>query len=393
MKEFYNSIASMEPMMPEVDIKLENLAFDLNEKSTTLKTKIPQHLISPVSNLIRSMNCYYSNFIEGHNTLPVDIERALVNDFSTDNKKRDLQLEAKAHIEVQKLIESRLENNDILDLNYIKWVHSEFYKYLPEELLWITNPETEQKIKVEPGIFRKSCVKVGKHTPPDAEVLENFLKRFKEVYNPEHLSKIKQLIAVAASHHRLLWIHPFYDGNGRVARLIAHAYFLKIGTGNKLWSISRGLARNQERYKQLLMNADKIRINDYDGRGNLSQQALKDFCIFFLETCMDQVEFMDSILQPNKLLERIETYINEQIQKGYLLKGSFQLIREAFYNGPFERGQSDSLTGYKTRQARSVVSALTKAGLLTSDTPKGPLKLGLPLNALDRFFPRLYPEV
>ena len=51
------------------------------------------------------MNCYYSNLIEGHNTHPVDIERALAGDYSTDPEKRDLQLEAKAHIAVQKWID------------------------------------------------------------------------------------------------------------------------------------------------------------------------------------------------------------------------------------------------------------------------------------------------
>lgn len=44
------------------------------------------------------MNCYYSNLIEGHDTHPTDIERALKNDYSNDPRKRDLQLVAKAHI-------------------------------------------------------------------------------------------------------------------------------------------------------------------------------------------------------------------------------------------------------------------------------------------------------
>ena len=51
------------------------------------------------------MNCYYSNLIEGHDTHPVDIERALKNDYSADSAKRNLQLEAKAHIAVQQWID------------------------------------------------------------------------------------------------------------------------------------------------------------------------------------------------------------------------------------------------------------------------------------------------
>jgi hypothetical protein len=47
----------------------------------------------------------YSNLIEGRNTHPIDIERALRNDYSQDETKRDLQLEAKAHIMVQEWID------------------------------------------------------------------------------------------------------------------------------------------------------------------------------------------------------------------------------------------------------------------------------------------------
>jgi len=44
------------------------------------------------------MNCYYSNLIEGHNTLPIDIDRALRDDYAGDPKRRNLQLEARAHM-------------------------------------------------------------------------------------------------------------------------------------------------------------------------------------------------------------------------------------------------------------------------------------------------------
>jgi Fic family protein len=82
------------------------------------------------------------------------------------------------------------------------------------------------------------------------------------------------VIAVAATHHRFLWIHPFLDGNGRVARLMSHAMLLEIGIGSALWSVSRGLARNSADYKRLLMAADEPRRNDLDGCGALSHEAL-----------------------------------------------------------------------------------------------------------------------
>src|SRR5450755_2731907 len=80
---------------------LTDLALDLTQKSAGFRRSLPPTLLASLADLVRPMNFYYSSLIEGHVTHPVDIERALKNDFSKDARKRDLQLEAKAHIAVQ----------------------------------------------------------------------------------------------------------------------------------------------------------------------------------------------------------------------------------------------------------------------------------------------------
>ena len=99
----------MEPMRISKEsnarLELTELVFELAKRSTAFRASLPRGLAEPLAEFVRSMNCYYSNLIEGHNTHPVDIERALNNDFSKNPKKRDLQLEAKAHIEVQRWID------------------------------------------------------------------------------------------------------------------------------------------------------------------------------------------------------------------------------------------------------------------------------------------------
>jgi Fic family protein len=232
---------------------------------------------------------------------------------------------------------------------------------------------------------------VGRHLPPAASALPRFLSRFEEAYSPEHLSKIRQIVAVAAAHHRFLWIHPFYDGNGRVARLMSHAVLKRLGVGSSLWSAARGLARNVGSYKALLMAADEPRHNDLDGRGNLSEAALVQFCQFFLATCVDQIDFMRSILEPSELLRRMEIYVEEEVRAGRLPKGSFPLLREALLAGEFERGQAPALTAYKERMARIVLSQLLEHGLLVSAGPRAPVRLGFPINVVERWFPALYP--
>ena len=384
------TIDLMEPMLPsEGNRELEDLVVSLIQATSSLKAILRPRMTETLGNLVRNMNCYYSNLIEGHNTTPRDIERALVEDFSSNPAKRDLQLEAKAHIEVQKLIDLN-KNQDFVSIDFIQLLHREFCSRLPDSLLWIG--EESNKMQVIPGEFRTGRVIVGEHTPPDADKIERFLGRFIEIYHPHKLSKIKQVIAFAAAHHRLLWIHPFYDGNGRVARLFSHAYFKEIGIGSSIWSVSRGLARKSQEYKKLLMSADCQRINDLDGRGNLSLKALNEFVYFFLETAIDQVNFMKSLIEPETLIKRLNLYINEEIALRKLPEGSFALLREVILLDEVERGSASQITGYQPRQARTILNTLCKEGFLISDTPKSAVRIGFPLKAIDRIFPSLYPS-
>lgn len=384
----------MEPMLPEPgDRRLEDLALMLVSKASALAGMIRPEVQASVGELVRSMNCYYSNLIEGHHTLPRDIERALLQNFSKNPEKRALQLEAKAHIEVQRMIDREQTKGKVATSEFILWIHREFCSRLPKSLLVVMNPDNKKTILVRPGQLRKSGVQVGKHLPPHAKLLPAFLKRFEEAYRPERLSRVMQVIAVATSHHRLLWIHPFYDGNGRVTRLFSHAYLKQIGIGSSLWSVSRGLARKVRDYKSLLMAADQPRHNDYDGRGALTMVGLKNFCEFFLNVCIDQVEYMTSILEPKELLQRIEVYTQEETRANRLPHGTFALLREALFSGKFERGRAPLITGYQERQARSVLSQLLKIGLLIAESPKGVVRLGFPIEIVEHWFPRLYPVV
>jgi len=236
MSNLTASINLIEPMFPAEGVPLlEDSVADLIAKASALNTQVQPQLAASIGDLVRSMNCYYSNLIEGHDTHPKDIDRALANDFSTEPKKRALQKEAKAHIEVQRMIDKGEAPAIVVSSDYLQWIHREFCQQLPPELLWVEDPQTGKQVKVIPGALRTGEVCVGSHIPPNAERIPDFLRRFEEAYAPKRLSKIKQAIAVAASHHRLLWIHPFYDGNGRVARLFSHAFLKQIGIGSSLW--------------------------------------------------------------------------------------------------------------------------------------------------------------
>jgi Fic family protein len=339
---------------------------------------------------VRSMNCYYSNLIEGHNTHPIDIERALKGDYSKDAKKRDLQLEAKAHITVQQWIDGGALKGRAVTADSIQEIHRRFCELLPEDLLWIEDPVTKEKIKVIPGALRGRDVAVGIHVPVSPAAVPRFLKRFDEVYRK--LGKSETILAAAAAHHRLAWIHPFLDGNGRVMRLMSHTTLLEALDTGAVWSIARGLARSVDAYKDHLAACDLKRRNDLDGRGPLSEETLTEFTNYFLSTCIDQVTFMEGLMQPDQLRARILLWAEEQMRLNKLPPKSGAILEAVLYRGELPRADTSAIVDSSERSARRVVSALSEQGVLTSDSTRAPLRLAFPATLASRWMPGLFPE-
>jgi Fic family protein len=369
---------------------LTDLAVELAQKSAGFRRSLPKSLLASLADLVRAMNCYYSNLIEGHDTNPVDIERALKGNYSNDARKRDLQLEAKAHINVQKWIDDGGLKGRALTSDGIREIHRRFGSLVPDDLLWVEDLTTKERIRVVPGELRTRDVLVGTHVAVSPAAVPRFLERFEEVYSC--LSRTDSIVGAAAAHHRLAWIHPFLDGNGRVARLMSHAMLLETLDTGAVWSVARGLARNVEAYKGHLAACDVIRRSDLDGRGHLSEAALADFTDFFLKICIDQVTFMEQLAQPDRLRTRILLWAEEEIRLGVLPPKSGSVLEAVLYRGELPRGDAAGVVGTGDRQARRVVSALIEKGVLISDGARAPLRLVFPAALASRWMPGLFPE-
>jgi Fic family protein len=370
--------------------ELTDLALELAQRSAGLRRSLPERLLSSLATLVRAMNCYYSNLIEGHDTHPIDIERALLGDYSRDAKKRDLQLEAKAHIAVQQWIDEDGLKGRAVTANSIREIQLRFCEALPEDLLWVEDPARHERIKVIPGALRTRDVAVGGHVAISAPAVPRFLQRFEEVYT--RLGKTETILAAAAAHHRLAWIHPFLDGNGRVARLMSHATLLDALDTGAVWSVARGLARSANTYKGHLAACDQTRRNDLDGRGSLSEESLAEFTRFFLTTCLDQVTFMEGLMQPDSLRARILLWTDEEMRLGRLPPKSAAILEAVLYRGELPRGDAAGIIGTGDRQARRVVSALIERGVLLSDSSRAPLRLAFPAALASRWMPGLFPD-
>ncbi len=401
----FSEPSHMEPLLPTGAPELEDLAREVACQSAALGEQLHPVAQQAVVELLRLINSYYSNLIEGHSTHPVDIERAMRQDYFSDPARRDLQLESLAHINCQRALEARLRDEPALDIasgDFIVWLHRIFYKQLPAELRQVKDEKSGEVLEVMPGELRRREVEVGRHVGPVSERLPAFLKRFASAYSPAGHHGITPLIVAAASHHRLMWIHPFLDGNGRVTRLYTDACFRRLPLhGYGLWNVSRGLARRRDDYMAALSWADAPRRNDYDGRGNLSNEGLVKFCRYFLDTCLDQIGFMHGLLRLDGLLDRINGYVGMRGAKlipapkpayAALKPEAAYMLQEALLRGQVSRGAIIRVSGMAERTGRLVLGQLLDEGLLVSDSPKGQVRLEFPTHVAGYLFPDLYPS-
>lgn len=389
--------ARIEPcLLDETKAEIVDLLASLAGATNALGARLHPRSAAGLADLVRMMNCYYSNLIEGHNTTPREIEQALADQLDAAEERRNLQIEARAHIRVQREIDRQYATGALGEpaaVAFIRWIHRAFYADAPEAMLLIKG--AGRQVRMVPGAFRSAAdpdVAVGRHLPPSGGRVEAFMAHFETRYQFAPLGMGSRITAMAAAHHRLNYIHPFLDGNGRVSRLMSHAMALQAGIGaHGLWSVSRALARGQESrgdYKRMMDHADQPRQGDLDGRGNLSRRALGEFTAWFLEVCLDQVTFMSGLFALDTLVDRLRIYVTRR----ELTREAFDLLAQVLQRGELPRGEASRVTGLKERTARDLLAALVASGIIGSDTPKGPVSLRFPLHAVDILFPSLFPE-
>jgi Fic family protein len=377
---------------------LADLVSEVIAAAATLGARLHPRSAASLAELVRVMNCYYSNLIEGHDTRPRDIERALLQELAEEPERRNLQLEARAHIRVQRAIDDKHQRNELGEparREFVLWIHEQFYAEAPPSLLTIRSSKGDYLMR--PGFFRddpRHDNVVGRHVPPSSQVVNDFMAYFEQRFRLSELRAAARVVAIAIAHHRLNYIHPFPDGNGRVSRLLAHAMGLTAGIGaHGLWSISRGLARGlveRSEYKRMADLADSPRQGDLDGRGNLSLKALEEYVTWFCEVALDQLRFMTQVFDLNTLSARLETYVTRDLA---MSPNAVKLVLALLHRGELPRGEAALVIGSAPRTARHVLSELVDAGLVASDTPKGRVSLRFTSESAATLFPRLFPAL
>jgi Fic family protein len=308
-----------------------------------------------------------------------------------------LALEARAHGLVHREIDMAHAADSLpspTSAEFIRWIHRAFYERMPEDFRVVRMPDGSEH-PIKPGEFRAEAwedVEVGRHVPPSSTRVVDFMAHFERRFGYAEKWASTRVIAIASAHHRLNYIHPFVDGNGRVSRLMSHAMSLKAGVGGGgLWSVSRGLARGLKdpgEYKRMMDHADTPRRGDRDGRGNLSESALAEFCEWMLSVALDQIRFTKAAFKFEALGARYERLLDDLGHD----KRAGRLISTALRDGEVERGDIGFILKTSDRTGRNVLSELVNEGFLKSATPKGPVRIAFPLDYRERLFPNLFAD-
>ncbi len=392
-------ISQFQPLYPEERVlgPLHELAAQLIAECHTLQGQAGASMVHALRPKLRAMNSYYTNKIEGQHTKPAEIERAIKNDFNVDSALARKQRVAIAHMEAEEELERALETTvpgELFSPQLVCEIHGLLYGKLPED-----DRVTDEGAPIIPGAYRKQGVNTGLHVAPPPDDLDRLIAAWAERYR--NLAGAEALlIGAACSHHRLAWIHPFIDGNGRAARLHTHLVLHAMGLTQGLWSPMRGLARAQEQYYARLNNADLPRRNDLDGRGPLSQEELVAFAVYFLEICLDQVRFMRGRLDLAPLRDRLKSLLLHLQQQPWKIGSEKSVVKidalEALHYvamaGPVERSRFVAMTGLGERTGRRVLASLLDYGVLAGESPRSPLAFGVPSASLRFLFPNLWPE-
>lgn len=394
------NVTSFQPLFPEervLDGPFERAsALVANSRSLLAKSRGP--VAVALAPLLRSMNSYYSNKIEGQHTTPVSIEQALRTHYSADSAERSKQHMAIAHIRAEEQLEAQwqgVRTDELFDPQRIALIHRLFFEGMP-----VVDRITADGQVVFPGVWREKGVKVGNHIAPPSELVPALLGEWSRRYSRIRGAEM-QVIAIACSHQRLAWVHPFMDGNGRVCRLHSHLALHALGLTDGLWSPLRGFARTHDEYYQRLAAADLGRRNDLDGRGNLSQEELVRFVSYFLDCCMDQVDFMLKLTAFDAFRARLRDLLLHldanpwqigsdrsvvKAEKSWLALETVALLR------PLSRAEFTQILGESESTGRRIVRTLLDFGIIESPSQRGDLSFALPLKSLRFLFPKLWPE-
>lgn len=399
MGEPGSHLGQLEPSVLPALAELGSLTDAFIAADRSLRDSLAPGTRASVAELIADVECCCSNLIEGIDLYPEDIVRARTDSFSDAESSRARQRIAAAHLRAQAHAGDRTKKAAApYTGDFILRIHAALFSDVPAELLLLSpaaGAEPGNQRQLVPGEWRQCDVSVGLHLPPSAAAVPQLMGRFEEAQVGKHVATNLRVANAFAGHHRLNWIHPFADGNGRTSRLVTDAQLKHLGVNAAgLWSLARGFAWNRDEYMAALDAADRPCAGALDGHGNLSLTGLQEFVATALSLAIEQIRYMDALLDVEWLRKRIRLHFD--VERPDLGAPAADLVLHAFVHGGVgpdygsaANGRSD--LGTAEIETAELVARLTDGGYLATSSESGVVRVAFPLACQADYFPNLFP--
>lgn len=394
------------PALPEPSDMddLRDLAAEVAIRSRELEATLAPETAQAIGDKVRIINSHYSNSIEGIVSSYVEIEAGLRQEYTPFSAERCKQEIGAAHVQVEKtLMREVLAHPEVNVSNpaFIAQIHRTFFSKLPPEHQYTHEGGHFTNTLVLAGSFRDHPV--GTNGPygviplgpaTKAELRGN-MAAFGHLYNPDGFKGSEaKMVAMAAAHLKLGWLHPFRDGNGRTIRLHSSLFMARLGVNTKnLWSLSRGLGIRRSEYMNSLFIGNPQPEREDRQRIRFRSENVAMFCEHFLTIAKEQVDFMRGQLRLRTVSDRIDRFAAEHLVGSAYGRNKMEaarLLRAVFNEGSIERAKLPQiLPTLSERTIRNITSGLVREGLLETAHIKAPFTIGLPDKAMAGYFPDL----
>ncbi|WP_443696857.1 Fic family protein [Pseudomonas sp.] len=394
-QKFISGNQWLEPIWPSPGFpaSILRMAETLSFRAGKLTGLLHENTAVRIGGLMRITNSYYSNLIEGQFTEPATLSARVPR-----RNSKELRELAESHIGVQALLERAVRRSQSIEAPWGVFFAPELVSVIHRRLFAGARDDdlrlSDGRLLV-PGQLRDTAqrnVLVGDHAAPAWESAAPMLTRLQQVYGgqPDLTSRI---LSALAYHHRLAFVHPFEDGNGRVVRMITHLQLMRLGLASPLWSLSRGVARKQDEYYGRLRAADQPRRGDLDGRGQLTQGGLFEFVEFMLQVCIDQMEYVEHAMDLISLRQRLERVIG--LERRFIEAGVKQEMAKAIHilltQGEVARADFKIFSGLHDRVASDQLKKLIDLGVVEAPSAKSrSIFPGLPVWFAQLIFPDIH---
>ena len=243
----------------QIQTRLEDKLEQLNSKRP-----LPPEVVKKLNEQFSLEMTYNSNAIEGNSLTLKETAWVIQDGLTIKGKPMKDHLEARDHYAALSYLYELIEQN----------THQTVSEVLIRTIHQLVVRETQQQTA---GSYRTGNVMItgSDHTPPDVSVLPGLMRDLIR-WIGSNQKKLLPVELAAIVHHKLVSIHPFFDGNGRTARVMMNLLLLQKG-----YPLVIVLKNDRKKYYQALNKADH---GDYSSFVRFTAQAVERSINVYLKT-------------------------------------------------------------------------------------------------------------